>query len=251
VTAVVRRAWVAIADQLRAGIADGRYPPGERLPSAADLMAEHHVARQTIQNAVDQLRAEGLVLSVSGRGWYVAERGTVIRLARSRLSRAERAAGRAPFLSDAAAVGFRPAVSVVVRREPAAGDVAARLAVAPGTEVVVRERVMRADGQVVQVAASHLPADVAGGTRIEEPDTGPGGTYARLGELGHEPSRFTEAVSARRSSVAEADLLQVAPGTPVLQVVRIAYDGAGRPVEATTMVLSAAQYELVYEIDAG
>lgn len=238
-----------IADQLREGITSGRFAPGARLPSSAELKREYGVAQQTIQNAIDQLRTEGLVVSVAGVGWFVAQQRPVIRLARNRLSKAERQAGRGPFLSDAAAAGFAAAVTVKIRREPATEDVARYLEVDAGTEVVVRERVMRADGQVVQLATSYLPADVAGGTQIEETDTGPGGTYARLDDLGHALSHFTEAVRARRALPDEAALLQVAPGVPVLQVIRVAYTTTGRAVEVNVMTMNAELYELVYLID--
>lgn len=243
------RAWQGIADELRRDITSGAYAPGQRLPSGDDLMTRFRVARGTVQHAIDALRREGLVLSVSGHGWYVAERRPVIRLARDRLSRQEREAGRGPFLSDAAAGGWAPAVTVKIRREPASSEVAALLQVEEGTEVVVRERIMRADGTVVQLATSYLPADVAGGTQVEETDTGPGGTYARLEEAGHVLTHFTEVVSARRASAAEAGLLQVDVGAPVLGVTRVAHTAA-RPVECNVMTLRHDQYELVYRIDA-
>lgn len=243
------RAWEQVADRLRADITAGRYAPNRRLPTGTDLMAAHGVTRQTVQRAVDELRSEGLVVSVAGIGWFVRERPPVRRLARNRLSQAERDAGRGPFLSDASSSGFAPAVTVKVRREPAAADVASWLEVEPGAEVVVRERIMRADGTVVQLATSYLPADVAGGTAIEETDTGPGGTYARLEEAGHALTRFVESVSSRRATAAEAALLQLPVGEPVLHVVRVAY--AARPVEVNLMVLRADEYELVYEIPAG
>jgi GntR family transcriptional regulator len=245
------KAWAQVADELRGEIVGGRLAPGARLPSGSDLMARFGVARQTIQTAVDQLRAEGLVVSVSGVGWRVAVQRPVIRLARNRLSKAERDAGRGPFMSDAAASGFTPAVTVKIRREPASADVAARLDIGEGTEVVVRERIMRADGTVVQLATSYLPVDVAGGTQIEETDTGPGGTYSRLEDLGHPLSHFTEAVGSRRASADEAALLQIPVGSPVLAVVRVAYAEGGRPVEVNWMVLNGDLYELVYQIDAG
>lgn len=244
------RPWTAIADELRGEIVAGRYAPGDRLPTGSDLMERFGVARQTIQNAIDRLRAEGLVLSVTGHGWYVSERKPVIRLARNRLSKAERDAGRGPFMSDAAVAGFAPAVTVKIRREPATPEVANRLAIDEGTEVVVRDRIMRADGTVVQLATSYLPADIAGGTQIEETDTGPGGAYARLEELGHRLSHFAEAVSSRRATASEAALLQIDVGAPVLAVVRVAYADGGRPVEANWMVLNGELYELVYQIDA-
>ena len=248
---VQMKPWVEIAEELRREIDRGVYGPGERLPSGSDLMNRFGVARQTVQNAVDQLRAEGLVLSVAGRGWFVSERKPIVRLARNRLSKAERTEGRGTFMSDAAAGKWQPAVTVQVRRERPREDVCSYLGLGSGQEheVVVRDRVMRADGEVVQLAVSYLPVEIAGGTRLEEVDTGPGGAYARLEEMGFELTHFTEVVSARSPRPREAELLQVPLGFPVLQVIRVAFAG-DRAVEVNYITMSSERYQLVYQIDA-
>lgn len=97
-----------IAADLRHAIRDGEYRPGHQLPSGSVLMARYGVARQTVQNAIDLLRAEGLVIGRSGAGWFVRERPAVQRLARNRLSRDERVAGRGTA-TDAADVAGNPA----------------------------------------------------------------------------------------------------------------------------------------------
>ncbi|MEU4769703.1 GntR family transcriptional regulator [Actinosynnema sp. NPDC023794] len=246
---VQRKPWVEIAEELRREIHQGVYGPGGRLPSGSVLMNRFGVARQTVQNAMDQLRAEGLVLSVAGKGWFASERKPIVRLARNRLSKAERTEGRGTFMSDAAAGKWQPAVTVKVRREQAPEDVCSYLGLDSGCEVVVRDRVMRADGEVVQLAVSYLPVDVAGGTRLEEVDTGSGGTYARLEESGFELTHFTEVVSARSPRPREAELLQVPFGFPVIQVIRVAFAG-DRAVEVNYMTMSSDRYQLVYQIDA-
>lgn len=243
------RAWQGVADEIRRHITAGSYAPGDRLPSGDELMARFRVSRGTIQNAIDALRREGVVVAVSGHGWYVSERKPVVRLARDRLSRQERDAGRGAFMSDAHSAGFAPAVTVKIRREPSTEAIAALLGIDSGAEVVVRDRVMRADGEVVQLAVSWLPVDVAGGTVLEQVDTGSGGTYARLPELGFPLTQFSEATSAPRATADEAAHLGLTTGERALQVVRIAYSG-DRAVEVNRMLMRPDRYELVYGIPA-
>jgi DNA-binding GntR family transcriptional regulator len=69
------RPWRHIAADLRAKIESGRWQPGDRLPTLADLQVEYGVAKGTIQNAIAQLRADGMVTSRRGGGIYVAARG--------------------------------------------------------------------------------------------------------------------------------------------------------------------------------
>ncbi|MGH8880207.1 MAG: GntR family transcriptional regulator, partial [Stackebrandtia sp.] len=126
-----------IAADLRHAIHDGEYRPGHQLPSGSVLMARYGVARQTVQNAIDLLRAEGLVIGRSGAGWFVRERPTVQRLARNRLSRDERVAGRGTFATDAADGGWQASVQVTIRRELADERTATELRIAAGDEVLV------------------------------------------------------------------------------------------------------------------
>jgi len=250
-----QRPWVDIADDLRARIRRGDPAPGERLPSSGELMTRYGVARQTLQNAVDQLRAEGLITSARGRGWFVTRTGPITRLARTRLGREARRQDRGAFLGDAVQAGFVPQVSVEVRRERAPSDIAEHLGLpakadGDGPDVVVRRRVMRADGVAVQLATSFLPLDLAEGTPIEREDSGPGGIYARLEELDHAPVHFTEIVSARAPRPQEAQALDLPYGFPVVQVVRLAHT-ADRVVEVNVIVMASHRFELVYEIPAG
>ena len=56
-----RPAYLRVADELRAGIRDGTYPPGSRLPSLRALAAQHGLSDIVIRAAFAVLRNEGLV----------------------------------------------------------------------------------------------------------------------------------------------------------------------------------------------
>jgi DNA-binding GntR family transcriptional regulator len=62
-----------IADDLRARISSGEYPPGSQLPTKADLMARYQVAVNTVERAIDELRKAGLVETLQGAGMFVCE----------------------------------------------------------------------------------------------------------------------------------------------------------------------------------
>lgn len=75
-----RTTWRDIAGDLRAAIARGDYAPGARLPSRSKLMQRYEVAPQTVVNAINALRAEGLVVGLPGSGWYVRSTQPLIAL---------------------------------------------------------------------------------------------------------------------------------------------------------------------------
>lgn len=243
------RPWRRIAADLREAIAVGDYPPGDRLPTGVELMARYGVARQTIQNAIEQLRSEGLVTSTPGGRVQVRQRRPIQRLARNRLSRAERAADRGTFLTDAATGRWLPEVTVELRSQPASGDVADELGLADGAEVFVRDRVMRADGAPVQLATSYLPRDLTRDTAIEQHHPGPGGIYARLEQAGHPISHFVERVRSTPADDIEAAALGIGRGVAVLRITRVAYSG-DRALELNHIVALAEHFELVYELPA-
>jgi GntR family transcriptional regulator len=240
-------AFRQVAADLREKITSGRLVPGERLPSERDLVENYGVSRPTVRDAVNVLRSEGLVTSEHGRGVFVRPPASIHRLARSRLSREARERDRGAFLADAAARGFTPSTSVKVSFEEADDRVAGYLTVDVGTEITVRDRVLRADGLVVQLAVSRLPREFTRDTAIEQVDTGPGGTYARLEEAGHRLASFVEHVGARMPTPDEASQLQLAEGVPVVTVTRVAHREDGTPVEMNDMVLAADRYQLSYE----
>lgn len=53
-------------------IAHGEYRPGRPLPSEGHLQQEFGVARQTVRRAMALLREQGLIVTVMGKGSYVA-----------------------------------------------------------------------------------------------------------------------------------------------------------------------------------
>lgn len=68
-------AYMAIADALRARIADGDLKPGSLLPSESALCTEYQVARNTVRRALDLLASDGLIEVRPGRGRVVATPG--------------------------------------------------------------------------------------------------------------------------------------------------------------------------------
>ena len=62
--------YLAIVNALRSDIESGKYGPGARLPSEAELTRRFTVSRMTVVKAVQQLRQEGLLSRRVGSGTY-------------------------------------------------------------------------------------------------------------------------------------------------------------------------------------
>jgi GntR family transcriptional regulator/MocR family aminotransferase len=62
---------------LRKALADGRIPPGTRLPPTRALAEDLGLSRGTVVDAYGQLTAEGRLIARQGSGTYVGETGTL------------------------------------------------------------------------------------------------------------------------------------------------------------------------------
>lgn len=246
----MKPAYQLLADDLRRQIANGALAPGQKLPSERELEGQRGVSRITIRHAMRVLSGEGLVVAEHGKGLFVRDQPQMVRMARNRLSRGERDRTGGTFAGDMASIGLESRSEVDVGIEPADQDTAFDLDVDEGTLVVARRREMYGGTLPMQLATSYIPADIARGTAIEQRDTGFGGMYARLEEMGHIlVSPFVERVSTRSPSQAEKEWFSLPDGVPLLVVTRIART-AERVVEVNRMLMRGDRYELVYEITA-
>src|SRR5690606_13920467 len=243
-----RYGYREIASELRSRINAGELPPGGKVPGENELMAQYGVEQLTARRALDVLKNEGLIVARRGSGTYVREFRPIRRVSPDRLRVSVWGSGRSVWSSD---VEDRPvADDVQVTQEQAPAHIAHVLDLEPDATVTVRRRQYLVEGRPVQLAASYYPADLVDGSPITEIDTGPGGSYARLEELGHKPTRFREELRARMPQAEEIEALQLSQGTPVIEVVRTAYDAARRVVGGSEMVLDAGSYLPEYKFSA-
>ena len=64
--------YLRVANNLRRGMLDGVYQPGEKLPPQHALAKQHNVAFATLKRALDLLEMEGYVVRRVGHGTYAS-----------------------------------------------------------------------------------------------------------------------------------------------------------------------------------
>jgi len=127
-----QRLYRQIADQLRALIERGEFPPGTRLPPERDLAVQLGVSRPSVREALIALEVEGRVEVRMGSGIYVRESGaraaavheaeSPLETIRARaLIEGELAAQAAQRMKRAQLGGLREAIALMVQ-ESAAGQ---------------------------------------------------------------------------------------------------------------------------------
>jgi GntR family transcriptional regulator len=242
-----RPKYQRIADDLKAAIETGEYGPGDRLPGESTLAAQYGVAPLTARQALKILRIEGLVETKRGAGARVISFRPIRRHGIQRLAREQWGAGKSIWSADEE----RP-VTIDVRVDTvlAPAHIARMLDLADDEAVCARSRRFVLDERPVMLATSYLPLALVEGTAIMRVDTGDGGTYARLAELGHAPAHFREEVRCRLPVAKEAEGLGMPLERPVVKVCRTAYDASLNAVEVNEMTMDSAAYILEYAFDA-
>lgn len=219
--------------QLRAHLLDAiaDLEPDTAVPSERELSNRYGVARMTVRQAIDLLVTEGRLYRVPGRGTFVA-RGKVrlpVRLT--------------SFTSDMAARGMRPGARVLDLHTAPAGRLVSKLLDIPAdANVHVIERLRLADDTPMAIERSHVPAALARG--LLDHDLENASLYDTLERhFGLTPDAGEESIEAVAASDADAELLRIPAGSPVLLLERIAR-ASGRPIEYVVSRYRGDRYQL-------
>jgi GntR family transcriptional regulator len=240
-----------IAADLRQQVANGELAPGDKLPSERELAERYSVVRNTVRAAVRLLAEDGLVVSEHGRGVFVRDQPTLIRLGNDRYSPRHRDTGLSPYLLECAKAGKAGRFEVLsVERTVPPADVAAQLDIPDDEESVLRrENVFWADSDPMQRVTTWIPWSIAEDTDLlldEVPH--PYGIHGVLEERGHTMSRMREEISSRMPTPDERTRLDLPTGVPVLDVLHTSVDQDGKPYELTRFVLRADLSGLRYDV---
>jgi GntR family transcriptional regulator len=200
--------------------------PGTAAPSERELVHQFHVARMTVRQAMDALVGEGLLERVPGRGTFVAQpRRDVGRL----LSYSEEMAARG-LLAESQ--------TLLARREQAGPGVARALGVTPGDAVIHWKRLRRADGLPMCLEDAYLNEVLLPGFLQSGMPTS---LYDALDQRGLRPTWAEDSIAADIAAQQEAELLEVAQGSPVLRQSRRAI-AEDKVVEVSRSVYRADRF---------
>jgi DNA-binding GntR family transcriptional regulator len=233
-----------IASALREQILSGDLGWGERLPTQETLSDTYGVSRIVARRALDILEAEGLIDRIQGGGAFVRRYQPLIR--RSALH--YRSEAGAPFAEEALASERIPRYSHNTYPERAGVEIAQRLKIDVGDEVMRTDYVSYANDEPMMIVQSHEPLAITRGTPIERPEEGPllgAGVVDRFTSIGRRPTAVVERLRSRMPRPSETEQLKLRPGVPVVIVVRTTYAGE-TPVETADILMNSHMYELEY-----
>lgn len=212
--------WKAIANALRSDMTEGRYAPGDKLPTEAALADRFGVNRHTVRHGISALVEEGLIRTRRGAGAFVAATPTDYPIGQ-----------RVRFHENLIAAGRRPEKRVLqVEERLATEGEALALRISSGNPVCAYHGLSLADGQPIAVVESVFATDQLEGlakalkayTSITE----------ALGAVGvADYTRASTRLTAVRASATQALHLNVSEGDPLLKSTSVNEDENGKPVE--------------------
>lgn len=213
-------ATAQLAEQIKALIVKQQLPPGARLPTEKELIAQSGLSRITVRAAVGALESQGWVVRKQGLGTFVSEP----------LDQ-ELSSGVRTITEVLLDRGVTPRIEVMsFGVEPASAYVARTL----GEREVLTIRRRYGDGeQPVALVTIHLPTrvlDAAEPLRSAEPATET--TYTMWEQrLGTRIAEARHEIHAAGASADVAAALGVDEGAPVLVLDRVSFDHDDRPLE--------------------
>jgi len=236
--ALTRRPGASLHHQLysilHSGISSGRYGDGALLPSEDALAESYQVSRATVRRAMQTLEAKSLVDRLPGIGTRVIRPGGV-----PVAPPAFDLVGAFPEPGELTLIGFEYV--------GAAAEVAELLELTPGDPVLRVSRLRRVKCTPFRLTRHYLPEAV--GKQITADMLEMRLLADVLVDLGYHLRRTRNLVGAVLAEVADADLLAIEPGAPLLEMSRVVRDENDRPILLQHSITPPEREKLCIEND--
>ena len=222
--------YAQVKQHLKDRLAAGDWPPGAQMPSEAELVAQFGVSRMTVNRALKELQAEGLVDRVQGVGTFAAALNKVSSTLMLR-----------DLHEEIAERGHQHSAQVMLQREEAApAALAAQLGVAEGSAVFHTVIVHRENGVALQCEDRYVnPAEAP--QYLAQDFTRITPTHYLFGATALWRAQYQ--VEAALPTAPEAQWLGLARGDACLVIVRRTFSRQG-PITLARLVHPGTRYQL-------
>jgi GntR family transcriptional regulator len=232
--------YFQIYELLEQAIVSGGAKPGVRISAEPELARHFGVSRSVVRQALARLENGGLVSRHRGHGSFVADHHR----------RSWRLEGSAGFFEDELRRFGRRVLSHVMRCEltPLPMWASDALGVAPATSGVILERVRYVDGLLTLYDINYLPERLSAGVLGIAGDEQQS-LYGMLERVyGLRVQTGTRVVNAVIAGEGFADILDVAPGAPLLVVDGVDFDANSNPFDCYRTWLRPDRMKLEVEV---
>lgn len=218
------------------GIEQGWLRPGSQLPRERHLAEALGVSLAPVRQAMVDLTKEGYVDRTRGKGTFVRERKMV-----------EKIQILGSFHGSMRQQGLAPRVRVLTSTVEVAPDhVSEALRLRGRREAWCLRRLAVLDDVPVAALTAWLPARFQKG--MSGHDLGEGSLYDALAAVHDlEMTSADNLVEVGRAGLDDADLLELTPGSPLLEVTGVTRDQKDRPVEYSRVLYRPEHFRFAIE----
>ncbi len=230
--------YFQLKEWLMSQMAEGRFAPGDQLPTESALMQEFALSRGTVRQAINELAHEGRLYRLHGRGTFVSAPRVEHRMAQVLTSLVEDMHEQAiPFASK------------VLSRNAITGDgwLAGRLHVGPNDTVFFLERLGYAQSEPIVVTHTYIPAYLC--PNLLDEDMTDCSLYKLLdAKYGIKVQRARRTLEPAPAEEYEARLLNIRKGSPIHLMETVAYDANDQPIEYSKLRFRGDRSRFVFEV---
>lgn len=226
--------WKHVRDELARDIGQGRFAPGELLPTEERMTERFGVHRHTIRRALAELRERGLVRTEQGRGTLVLEQPLEYKIGR-----------RTRFSENMGLNSLQARTHFLYGDLISASEIVARrLDVPPRARISYIEAYGEAGGRRVFVSSQYLPfADMEDMIEVFKSTGSLTKSFRHYGI--HDYFRKMSRISTRMANNEEVRVLKLRQKQPLLVVEYVNVDPRGRPIEFGITRFSGERMEIV------
>lgn len=242
-----------IAEDLRQQIESRILEPGAQLPTELELRERYSASRNTVRDAIKWLMSLGLVETRPGQGTFVVEPSDPLLTTLTESATTGFGGGDAATYRSKAKTRKVERGPVRVEIQGASPEVADRLMIKEGAEVISRHERRRIDGRAWSLQTSFYPSEFAdrGATRLRSAADIAEGTVQYLNtKLGLKQVGYSDLITSRSPNAAEVEFFRIPPDgrVTVFEVFRTAYDGNGMPMRLTITVYPADRNQFIINV---
>ena len=228
--------YVQLMDEVEKDIREGKYKPGDKIMTEAEMAKFYGVSLITVRKAIGSLMEKGLVVRRQGKGTFVKER-KIFRKLEHTLS-----------FSDACKANQMEASTIVTKREviPYEQYHLDNAELFEGDSIVYIQRIRYADATPIMIENNYYPCHKFSFLLTEPLDSS---LYQLFREkydicIGCSQNSYIDAVKA---STEQANLLHISPGDPLFLFHTEMYDIHNELIHVGYEYICGSKYRFCYD----
>lgn len=220
---------------LRESLAEGKWKPGDKIPSETELVQQYHVSRTLVRNVLATLIHDGLIESIHGKGSFVLPKK--IHAHAPYKQRIRDQLEQRGYLTENKVLEFKRVI--------ATPKLASLLQTMEGSGIYFHRHIRFVDGQPFAISDSFLPERLF--PDFESRDVYDTALQDILESYGYHIASTNEFLEIAFASSKVAEQLEVSAGYPLLSLEQLNYSRDDTPYEINRILFRGDRIRLHFD----